>query len=148
MTSLAAFAAGLVFGIGLILGGMADPAVVQGFLDLAGPWNPALALVMAGALAVGLPGFALLRRRRQSLLGTPMQLPGIRTIDARLCGGAALFGVGWGLAGICPGPAFVALGAGYVGAAVFVVAMLAGMLLFAWREGRQRGRLPAPAPEV
>lgn len=130
MPSVAAFAAGLLFGIGLIVSGMANPAKVLGFLDLAGPWDPSLALVMAGAIAVGVGGFALAGRRERSLLGLPMQLPGRAAIDRRLAAGALLFGVGWGLAGFCPGPALVALGAGYGKAALFVAAMLAGMLLY------------------
>ncbi|WP_454727605.1 MULTISPECIES: DUF6691 family protein [Cupriavidus] len=137
---LSALLAGLVFGFGLILAGMANPAKVLGFLDLAGAWDPSLALVMGGAIAVGLVAFALARRRRVSLLGLPMQLPATRAIDARLVGGSLLFGAGWGLAGICPGPALVLLGAGAWQGAVFVLAMLAGMTLFAWLERRAQAR--------
>jgi uncharacterized membrane protein YedE/YeeE len=132
-----AFLAGLVFGIGLLLSGMADPAKVLGFLDLAGDWDPSLALVMAGAIAVAAVGFAVARRRTNSLLGAPMQLPTKRTIDRRLVVGSTLFGAGWGLAGFCPGPALVALGMGEAKAIVFVVAMLAGMGLFALFESRR-----------
>ena len=132
-----AFLAGLVFGIGLLLSGMADPAKVLGFLDLAGPWDPSLALVMAGAIAVAAGGFAVARRRAKSLLGAPIQLPTKRTIDRRLIVGSTLFGAGWGLAGFCPGPALVALGMGEAKAIVFVVAMLAGMGLFALIEARR-----------
>ncbi|WP_020202484.1 DUF6691 family protein [Cupriavidus sp. WS] len=135
---LSALLAGLVFGLGLILAGMANPAKVLGFLDLAGAWDPSLALVMGGAIALGLVAFALARRRRVSLLGLPMRLPGARGIDARLVGGSLLFGAGWGLAGICPGPALVLLGAGAWQGAVFVLAMLAGMMLFEWLERRGR----------
>ena len=127
---LASLAAGLVFGLGLIVSGMADPAKVLGFLDLAGAWDPSLALVMGGAIAVGLPAFAWAMRRKTSLLGAPMQLPTARQVDHRLLGGSLLFGIGWGLAGFCPGPALVALGMGQGGAVVFVLAMLAGMGLF------------------
>jgi uncharacterized membrane protein YedE/YeeE len=127
---LFSFLSGLLFGLGLILSGMADPAKVLGFLDLAGAWDPSLALVMGGALAVGLVAFAVAKRRTTSLLGQPMRLPTARRIDARLVGGSLLFGIGWGLAGFCPGPALVALGMGESKALVFVAAMLAGMGLF------------------
>ena len=122
--------AGLVFGLGLIVSGMANPAKVLGFLDLAGPWDPSLALVMAGAIAVGLVSFAMARKRTLSLLGAAMTLPAERPIDRRLIGGGLLFGIGWGVAGFCPGPALVALGMGQGKALVFVVAMLAGMGIF------------------
>lgn len=122
------FAAGLLFGLGLILSGMADPARVLGFLDLAGTWNPSLALVMAGAIGVGLIAFRAGSRRERSWLGLPMQLPTATRIDRRLLTGSALFGIGWGLAGICPGPALVLLGEGNGQGALFVLAMLAGML--------------------
>ncbi|WP_046112575.1 DUF6691 family protein [Aquincola tertiaricarbonis] len=127
---VAALLAGLVFGLGLIVSGMADPARVLGFLDLAGAWNPSLAFVMGGAIAVGLPAFALAARRRHALLGGPMQLPTARGIDRRLAGGSLLFGMGWGLAGLCPGPALVGLGMALPQAGLFVLAMLAGMALF------------------
>jgi uncharacterized membrane protein YedE/YeeE len=130
MASLFAFVAGLVFGLGLIVAGMVNPAKILGFLDLAGKWDPSLALVMAGAIAVGLAAFAIARRRIVSALGLPMQLPSASTLDARLVGGSLVFGIGWGLAGFCPGPAIVALGVGYAKAAVFVVAMLLGMGVF------------------
>ncbi|WP_284077770.1 YeeE/YedE family protein [Herbaspirillum aquaticum] len=134
LRKLVALAAGLLFGLGLIVSGMADPAKVLGFLDLAGHWDPSLALVMAGAIAIGMPAFTLARRRSRSLLGAPMQLPTARGIDRRLVLGSVLFGVGWGLAGICPGPALVLLGMGSLKGLAFVMAMLAGMLLFAWIE--------------
>jgi uncharacterized protein len=130
MASLFAFVAGLLFGLGLIVSGMANPAKVLGFLDIAGKWDPSLALVMAGAIAVGLVAYAVARQHTVSVVGFPMQLPSTRTIDARLVGGSVLFGIGWGLAGFCPGPAIVALGAGYAKAAVFVSAMLLGMAAF------------------
>lgn len=129
--------AGLVFGLGLIVSGMANPAKVLGFLDLAGSWDPSLALVMGGAIAVGLGAFAVAERRRDSWLGWPMQLPRARHIDHRLVLGGLAFGAGWGLAGFCPGPALVALGMGQAKALVFVAAMLAGMLLFEALEWRR-----------
>src|SRR5213078_445250 len=116
-----AFLAGLVFGLGLIVSGMASPAKVLGFLDLAGRWDPSLAFVMAGAIAIGVIAFSWARRRNVTLLGTPMLLPEPGPIDRRLAGGSALFGVGWGLAGFCPGPALVALGAGQPKALAFVI---------------------------
>lgn len=131
MTIVAAFASGLVFGLGLILSGMVDPGKVLGFLDLAGRWDPSLALVMGGAVAVAAGGFALAGRRARSWLGEPMRLPDARDIDARLVAGSLAFGAGWGLAGFCPGPALVALwSGGGAKAAVFVAAMLAGMAAF------------------
>ena len=136
--ALAALGAGLVFGLGLLLSGMADPAKVLGFLDLAGRWDPSLALVMAGAIGVGAIAFARARTRATSLLGAGMQLPTKRTLDRRLIVGSALFGAGWGLAGFCPGPALVALGLGEPKAVVFVAAMLAGMGLFELIEALRR----------
>ena len=127
-----------MFGLGLIVSGMANPAKVLGFLDLAGPWDPSLAFVMAGAIAVGVVAFGVARRRTRAFLGDSLNLPTAREIDRRLVLGSLAFGVGWGLAGICPGPALVALGAGYAKAAVFVVAMIAGMLLFDFFEKRRR----------
>ena len=122
------FLSGLVFGIGLILAGMADPMKVKGFLDLAGAWDPSLALVMGGAIALGVVVFRLARRRSRSWSGAPMEIPANTTIDGRLIVGGLLFGAGWGIAGFCPGPALVALGSGMGAAGIFVLAMLAGML--------------------
>ena len=136
MSIVVAALAGLVFGLGLIVSGMVDSAKVQGFLDLGGAWDPSLALVMAGAIAVGLPVFALAARRRESFLGLQMQLPRSTVIDRRLVGGSLLFGIGWGLAGLCPGPALVVAGRGDVKALGFVAAMLAGMALFEALERR------------
>ena len=127
MNRLMEFIAGLIFGIGLILSGMTDPGKVIGFLDLAGAWDPSLALVMAGAIAVGFFAFRIARARGITLLGGPMKLPDGEVIDRRLLTGSAVFGVGWGLAGFCPGPAVVATGAGYWQALLFTSAMLAGM---------------------
>ena len=137
------FLTGLVFGIGLLVSGISNPAKVLGFLDLAGAWDPSLVLVMAGAIAVASVAYALAGRRSATLIGTPMHLPSLRAIDRRLVLGSLVFGVGWGLAGFCPGPALVAAGAGQIKAFVFVLAMLAGMGLFELLE--RRGR-PANVP--
>ena len=137
--------AGLVFGLGLIVSGMANPAKVLGFLDLAGRWDPSLALVMAGAIAVGFVAFAVARRRTLSFLGAEMKLPAARHIDRRLVVGGLLFGIGWGVAGFCPGPALVALGMGESKAVVFVAAMLAGMGVFELLERRKHSVEPSPA---
>ena len=141
MSIVTSLLAGLVFGLGLILSGMANPAKVLAFLDLAGPWDPSLALVMVGAIAVGFVGFAIAKRRTTSYLGQVLKLPASRAIDARLVGGSLLFGAGWGIAGFCPGPALVALGMGELKAAVFVAAMLLGMGAF---ELLQRASAPLP----
>lgn len=138
MLVLTSLLAGLLFGLGLIISGMANPVKVQGFLDLAGHWDPSLALVMAGAIGIGGITFMLARRRQLSLLGLPMQLPANNTITARLVLGSAAFGIGWGMAGFCPGPALVAMGAGYPKAAGFVAAMVAGMGVFELAERRLR----------
>jgi len=135
MYGLASFAAGLVFGLGLIVAGMANPAKVLGFLDVAGAWDPSLALVMAGAVGVGAAAFALMRKKTHSLLGAPVRLPGARTIDRRLVLGSVVFGVGWGLAGICPGPALVLAGQASATGLVFLAAMLAGNVLFELFDG-------------
>jgi uncharacterized membrane protein YedE/YeeE len=132
------FSAGLVFGIGLIISGMANPAKVLGFLDLAGNWDPSLILVMCGAIAVGFFAFLWVKSRKTTLLGTEMKLPTASQIDRRLIIGSAMFGIGWGIAGFCPGPALVGLGMGLPKALIFVAAMLAGMALFELLE-RHRG---------
>lgn len=126
MAVLLAGLSGLLLGLGLIVSGMANPAKVIGFLDLAGAWDPSLAFVMGGAVGVGLVAFTLAHRRERSLIGLPMQWPTARHFDRRLVLGSLCFGVGWGLAGFCPGPALVGLGLGETKAVVFVVAMLAG----------------------
>lgn len=128
MVIVVALIAGLVFGLGLILSGMANPAKVQNFLDFFGAWDPSLALVMVGAIVVGLLAFTWAKKRTTSLLGEPMQLPTANAIDARLLVGAAMFGIGWGLAGFCPGPAVMSLFTGHHEVWWFVGAMLAGML--------------------
>lgn len=136
MNLLFAWLAGLIFGLGLLVAGMANPAKVLGFLDLAGHWDPSLAFVMLGGIAVASVGFFLARRRARTWLGLPVQIPTARQIDRRLIGGSLLFGIGWGLAGICPGPALVLVGAGMAKGILFVIAMLAGMAVFTWRESR------------
>ncbi|WP_328184488.1 DUF6691 family protein [Marinobacter sp. OP 3.4] len=134
---VSALITGLVFGLGLLISGLANPAKVLAFLDLAGAWDPSLALVMGAAVAVGLVGYRLARGRNRSWLGAPLRLPTATHLDKRLILGGLGFGVGWGLAGFCPGPALVALGAGELKAMVFVVAMLAGMGLFEILEQRR-----------
>jgi uncharacterized membrane protein YedE/YeeE len=143
MNRISEFAVGLIFGIGLILSGMTDPGKVIGFLDLFGAWDPSLALVMGGAILVGVFAFALAKKRTTTFLGDAIHLPPSNDIDKRLLAGALLFGVGWGLAGFCPGPALVSLGAGEPKAAVFVLAMLAGMMLFEIGERRAARRAAA-----
>ncbi|AEB56425.1 membrane protein [Ectopseudomonas mendocina] len=138
MAKLTAFVCGLLFGLGVLLAGMADPAKVLAFLDLAGDWDPSLALVMAGAIGAAALPLNLAQRRARSLLGGTMQMPTRRDLDARLVLGSLLFGVGWGIAGICPGPALAVLLSGHWQPLLFVAAMLAGMLIFAALEGRRR----------
>ena len=141
MQLLMALFAGLVFGLGLIVSGMTDPSKVIGFLDLAGAWDPSLALVMGGAIGVGLMAFRFARTRSQALLGGPMQLPSARQIDRRLVLGGLTFGVGWGLAGFCPGPALASLATGGSKPLIFTAAMLVGMVIF---EILERSALPQP----
>ena len=125
----AALLSGLVFGLGLIISGMANPAKVQNFLDIAGNWDPSLAFVMGGAIAVTLPGYKLLRQRSGPLFGERFAWPGKTELDGRLISGAAIFGIGWGLGGFCPGPALTALPVAATGTLFFVPAMLAGIVL-------------------
>ncbi len=128
--TLSSFIVGLIFGIGLILAGMTDPSKVIGFLDITGSWDPSLAFVMGGAILVGLVAFRFARKRAENFLGGAMRLPTSRDIDLRLVGGSLVFGIGWGMAGFCPGPALTALGTGNPKAMIFVAAMIAGMALF------------------
>lgn len=137
MPILSALIAGLVFGIGLIVAGMTNPAKVQGFLDLAGPWDPSLAFVMGGAIVVALAAFRFAGKRERALLGDAMRLPTATRIDRRLVLGSLAFGAGWGLAGFCPGPALASLATGGVKALIFTGAMLAGMIVF---ELLERGK--------
>ena len=140
-----ALLAGLVFGIGLIVSGMTDPAKVTGFLDLAGAWNPSLGFVMGGAVLVGVFAFAAARRRERSLLGAPMRLPTASKLDRRLVLGSLAFGAGWGLAGYCPGPALASLATGGAKPLIFTLAMLAGMVLFELLERMTAARTPSKA---
>ena len=123
---LSAFIAGLTFGIGLIVAGMSNPAKVLGFLDMAGQWDPSLALVMVGAIGVSLPIFLIAKQRKKTTFGDSIELPAHNQIDVRLIGGSFIFGIGWGLAGICPGPAFVLLGFGIARAWIFVALLFVG----------------------
>jgi uncharacterized membrane protein YedE/YeeE len=143
MYTAASFTTGFVFGLGLLVSGMVNPAKVLGFLDLAGAWDPSLALVMAGAVAVGAGAFAFMKKRTRTLLGAPVLLPGARDIDGRLILGSLVFGVGWGLAGICPGPALVLAGTGSAKGLVVLVSMIAGNGIFEFFEKRKR---VAPGP--
>lgn len=140
MNILTSFLAGLVLGLGLLVSGMASPAKVLGFLDITGQWDPSLALVMGGAIAIGVAAFAAARRRSMSILGLDIELPAARCIDRRLLLGSLLFGVGWGIAGLCPGPALVDLGSGQIKAVVFTAAMLTGMGMFEFLERRRHRR--------
>ena len=127
---LTALLAGLMLGLGLILSGMANPAKVVGFLDVTGLWDPSLALVMGGGLVVGALGYRWLSARPVTLLGEPLNLPTNSVINLRLIGGSVLFGIGWGLTGICPGPGLVLLGAGLDAGIIYVLALLTGMLIY------------------
>ena len=140
---LSEFIVGLLFGWGLLISGMTDPGKVIGFLDLTGLWDPSLALVMGGAIAVGFFAFGSAKKRTRNFLGGALHLPTSRDIDKRLILGALLFGAGWGLAGFCPGPGIVSMAAGQPKAAVFVVATLAGMLVFEWMDRMGRRALTA-----
>jgi len=142
---LASFIAGLTFGLGLLISGMANPAKVLGFLDIAGAWDPSLGLVMGGAVAVAGAAFAIAAKRTRTLIGIEMKLPPARPIDLPLVGGSVLFGIGWGLAGFCPGPALVALGMGLPKALAFVAAMIGGMLVFEFLERRRSAADSVPA---
>lgn len=133
-----ALLSGLIFGFGLILAGMANPAKVLAFLDITALWDPSLGLVMAGAIAVGFVAFKIAGKRTSSFLGLPMNIPTSRNIDKRLVIGGLVFGMGWGLVGICPAPAFVLMGTGSVKGIVFLIAMLVGMGIFEIVESRRK----------
>lgn len=126
--------AGLLFGIGLLISGMTDPVKVQGFLDVFGAWDISLALVMGGGLIVAIVGVQLAKRQQTSWIGTSIDMPSKPVINKKLLIGAMLFGIGWGLVGICPGPGIVLLGTGQWQAYVFIPAMIIGMLVYQWLE--------------
>ncbi|WP_321149829.1 YeeE/YedE family protein [Aeromonas jandaei] len=141
MKLLTSLFAGLLFGLGMAISGMVDPARVTGFLDLAGAWDPSLAFVMGGALLVFMPGyFLLVKPRRQSVLGEPIAAVPAPKLDRNLVGGAALFGIGWGLVGICPGPALSLISSGQPMIMLFIAAMVAGILLVdrVWAKVREK----------
>jgi uncharacterized membrane protein YedE/YeeE len=144
MQLLSFFLIGLVFGLGLILSGLTNPGKVLAFLDLAGAWDPSLLFTMGGAVLAASVGSRLARRRGRALFGMPIRFPAATDIDRRLVLGSAAFGVGWGLAGFCPGPALASLGTGLGGPLMFVIAMVAGMALFELLE-RVRTRTAKPA---
>lgn len=134
-----ALAAGTLFGLGLAVSQMVNPRKVLAFLDVAGDWDPTLAFVMAGALAVTIPAFRVILKRRQPWFAADFSLPTRKDLEPRLMTGAALFGVGWGLVGFCPGPALTALVTGYASVVLFVAAMLAGAVLFQWLDNAWPG---------
>ncbi|MGI3211253.1 DUF6691 family protein [Roseovarius tibetensis] len=137
MRLLSAFLVGLIFGTGIAVSGMINPAKVLNFFDIAGTWDPSLAFVMGGALVTTFIGYRLVLRRDAPLIESRFQLPTARSIDTRLIGGSAVFGIGWGIAGFCPGAAVPALGTGRWEVAVFVAALLAGL----WTARRLQDRL-------
>ncbi len=130
MSTFVAFISGFIFGFGLLISGMANPSKVLGFLDIAGKWDPSLAFVMIGAISIGFFAFKYAKHMTKSICGETMKIPSSTDIDAKLIFGSIIFGIGWGLAGFCPGPAIVALGVGSFKALCFVLAMLMGMLIF------------------
>jgi uncharacterized protein len=153
MKIVSQFAIGLMFGLGLLMSGMSDPAKVLNFLDLggigSGTWDPSLAFVMAGAVAVTFVGFNRALRQPRPLFAEKFHLPTKQELDIRIVSGPAIFGVGWGLAGFCPGPALTALGFGSAAAVIFVAAMIAGMLLARWLADRPSlSRVAAPADQT
>ena len=129
MKNIITFLTGLIFGLGLIISGMTNPAKVIGFLDIAGQWDPSLMFVMLGGIAVAFIGFKFVKNKSQAVHDEPIHLPGTTHISKELIIGNLLFGAGWGLAGFCPGPALVAFGAGYKEAFIFVMAMVVGMYI-------------------
>jgi uncharacterized membrane protein YedE/YeeE len=149
LRTLAALGCGLIFGLGLAVSGMMNPAKVIGFLDVAGDWDPTLIFVMGGALLVTIPTYRVILKQRRPVLAGGFSLPTKKSLDAPLIWGSALFGVGWGLVGFCPGPAVAAIGTGLPAVLGFVAAMIAGMALHAWISGERtvrRRSLSSTAP--
>ncbi|MEK6684991.1 MAG: DUF6691 family protein [Pseudomonadota bacterium] len=136
MINFMALLSGLIFGLGIILSGMVNPEIVLAFLDITGNWDSSLIWVMASAVAVGLIAFALAKKRKQSYLGSSMNIPVATKIDQRLFLGSLVFGIGWGMAGICPGPALVLVGTGSHEAFIFLIAMLLGMGVYETMQAR------------
>lgn len=132
MTILLALLTGIIFGLGLLLSGMSNPAKVLSFLDVGGAWDPSLAFTMAGAIGVALPCFFWAKRHSFTWLGLPLELPAKAEVDRKLIVGSVLFGIGWGLSGICPGPALVGLGGGFLPAAVFALGLYYGIEIYSW----------------
>ncbi|MPS31062.1 MULTISPECIES: YeeE/YedE family protein [unclassified Salinivibrio] len=142
MFRLVALLSGFIFGVGMMVSGMTNPSKVIGFLDVFGQWDPSLAFVMGGALLVFVPGYFLaVRRQKKPLMADQFFLPKTRKIDKKLVGGALLFGAGWGLAGLCPGPAITAIGSGSLPIALFMVSMLVSIRFVAYLQ-----RPPASSP--
>lgn len=129
MKNIITLLTGLIFGLGLIISGMTNPAKVVSFLDIAGLWNPSLAFVMLGGISMAFLGFSYIKNKPQSAFGDPIHLPGTSYISKELVIGSLIFGAGWAIAGFCPGPALVALGAGYKEAFIFVLAMIVGVYM-------------------
>jgi uncharacterized protein len=153
MAIVSQFVIGLIFGLGLVISGMSDPAKVLNFLDLAGigsgTWDPSLAFVMAGAVAVTFVGYNRIQKQPRPVFGEKFHLPTKQELDLRIISGPAIFGVGWGLAGFCPGPAVTALGFGSSAAVIFVAAMAAGMMLARWLADRPSlSRIATPADQT
>ena len=136
MRLLSAFVIGLIFGLGITVSGMINPAKVLNFFDIAGTWDPSLAFVMAGALAVAVPGYRLVLARPAPVMESRFQLPETRAIDRKLVLGSAVFGLGWGIAGFCPGGALPALGTGARDVYIFLAALVVGLLAARWVQAR------------
>jgi uncharacterized protein len=128
--SIFALSSGIIFGLGLILAGMSNPSKVLAFLDITGLWDPSLMFVMGGAIGVGIVAFAFAKKRTMAILGDVMHLPSKQDIDSKVMLGGVIFGIGWGIAGICPGPSLVLLGAGSKQGIIFVIAMLIGITIY------------------
>jgi uncharacterized protein len=143
MRILSTFAIGLIFGLGIAISGMINPAKVLNFFDLAGTWDPSLAFVMGGALAVAIPGYWIVLRRPAPIMDNRFQLPDTRVIDRRLVLGSATFGLGWGIAGFCPGGALPALGTGQLDVVVFIASLILGLLIARFLQSRGLSRKPA-----